>query len=114
MIDRRTFMRIMAGAVAGPVIGLPTPTEAAPAPIDLGEVWGIDWGTGCSRYIIYLDRVVIFDSEWPAPRAKWSHVHNPEEWEDWSDFPRMPLDGEYRIPHKAPHVPQNPRTESEG
>ncbi len=47
-------MRIMAGVAAAPAIGLPTPVEAAPAPINLfQEAIGTMNPVGVPRWILY-------------------------------------------------------------
>ena len=106
-------MRLMAGTAAIPAIGLPGPAEAAPITgvtveqaVEVARMTLRDMPRGC--YIYYCGHRIRYDPTWPeAGFVVWSHVHCAD---DWDDFPRMPLDGPYKIPNKPPSVPASPQT----
>lgn len=100
-MNRRTFMRLLAGAAVAPAIGPPTPAEAAPAI----KFWlaqkeilracnttvqtygrGIHYVYFGVTYTFKADNVGEKEVTIPAGTLMC-----------WADFPRMPLDGPYRI-----------------
>ncbi len=84
-MNRRAFMRIIAGAAAIPLIGLPRPTEAAYRPINLIQEWIDDhpevWenrGDGWYYYYcVYDDPVIAAELDAKMKRAMDGMVFKP-------------------------------------
>ncbi len=76
-MNRRAFMSLLAGAGLAPAIGLPTPTEAAPA-LKLWPMQEQVLETNY-RYIVCFGERLYYTLTLP-PRVKWSHIGDIENW----------------------------------